>query len=388
MPSTLLVTSALVLGLVLGAGFTLLFFVAAQRGRRVAAVAAPRVPEGVSQVLDAIENAGVVVDPSGNVVKASNAAFTLGLVRDGQVTHEELNALASVVRDTGLPTTREFALRPEQFGELDRHVLARGARLGTRYVLILVEDQTERMRLDEVRRDFIANISHELKTPIGAIALLADALDPAADDPARVRSFAARLDVEAERLTKITADIINLSRLQSAEAIGKPALVNMAEVVRDAVEQNRVVAESHGVEVVSRTVPDAIVIGDKALLVVAVHNLVNNAIAYSPDATRVGVGLVARDGIIEVSVTDQGPGIAEEERERVFERFFRVDQARSRTTGGSGLGLSIVKHTAQNHGGEVRVWSRVGHGSTFTIRLPEAAPDARAQIETTSLEEK
>ncbi|UCR88772.1 sensor histidine kinase [Mycetocola spongiae] len=381
MHSTWLVIAALALGLGLGTGFTLLFILASRRGKRVAAVAAPRVPEGVEQVLDALEGAGIVVDPSGNVVKASNGAYTLGLVRDGVITHGALDDLATVVRDTGETTMGEFDLGGDKFGELDRHLVARGARLGARYILLLVDDRTEGRRLDDVRRDFIANISHELKTPIGAVALLAEALDPAADDPERVRSFATRLELEAERLTKITGDIIELTRLQAADAIGKPDLVDISEVVAAAIDQNRVVAEGHHVDIFARTEKNVVVIGDRALLVVAVHNLIANAITYSPDHTRVGVGVAVREGIVEIAVTDQGPGIAEEERDRIFERFFRVDQARSRHTGGSGLGLSIVKHTVQNHGGEVRVWSRVGQGSTFTIRLPEASADARAQID-------
>lgn len=381
MHSTLLVIAALALGLALGSGLVLLLVAASSRGKRVAAVAAPRVPEGVEEVLEVLESAGIVVDPSGNVAKASRAAYTLGLVRDGLVTHPELDALAREVRDAGEPITREITHRPERFGELDRSLRARGARLGSRYILLLVEDQTEGRRLDEVRRDFIANISHELKTPIGAVALLAEALDPAADSPEQVRRFARRLELEAVRLTKITGDIIDLSRLQAADAIGQPGLVSVPEVVAAAMDQNRVAAEAVGVELSSRLARDATVIGDYALLVVAVDNLVSNAINYSAENTRVGVGVAVREGIVEITVTDQGPGIAEEERERVFERFFRVDQARSRHTGGSGLGLSIVKHTVQNHGGEVKVWSKLGHGSTFTLRLPEASADARAEVE-------
>jgi len=254
------------------------------------------------------------------------------------------------------------------------------ARLGTRFVLLLAEDRTESNRLDEVRRDFIANISHELKTPIASVSLLAEAIDQAADDPERVHRFAGRLTVESSRLAHITSEVIELSRLQARDALRRDELVDVDRIVAAAVDQNRVVAASKGVEVALRAKSRAKVYGDPALMGVAVHNLVANAIAYSSEGGRVGVGVAVRDDTVEISVTDQGIGIAEEDLERVFERFYRVDQARSRNTGGSGLGLSIVKHTVQNHGGDVRVWSKRGRGSTFMIRLPvaEAAPKPTA----------
>jgi len=350
-----------------------LFHYAAQRGRQVAEVVAPTVPDGVSQVLDVLESAGIVIDPSGNVVKASPGALALGLVWDGRLAHPEFDELATRVRETGAPAVADVDVSKGRFGDAVRNLQVRGARLGTRYIVLLAEDHTEAVRLDEVRRDFIANISHELKTPIGAVSLLAEALEPASDDPVQVRKFAARLSAEAQRLSKITAEIIDLSRLQSADALHQPTLVDLERVVAAAVDRNRVAADATGVTLVAKSAKDAYVYGDEALLVVAVHNLISNAIHYSPAGSRVGVGLRHADDAVEVSVTDQGVGIPEEDRERVFERFFRVDEARSRHTGGTGLGLAIVKHTVQNHGGDVRVWSQVDHGSTFTIRLPEAS---------------
>lgn len=381
MDSAWLVLASLALGLFVGAGFASLLYFAAKRGQRVANVVTPRVPDGVSQVLDALESAGIVVDPSGNVIKASPGALAMGLVRDGVLVNEELRSLANEVRDSGESLTRSFDISRGRFGDASVHLDVRCARLGTRFVLLLAQDNTESQRLDEVRRDFIANISHELKTPIGAVGLLAEALEPAADDPEQVRKFAKRLSQEAARLARITREIIDLSRLQAADALHAPELLDVDRIIAQAVDQNRVAAEATGVTLTAGGDKRLQVYGDEALLVVAVHNLIANAITYSPPGGRVGVGVSRSGSLVSIAVTDQGVGIPDEDRDRVFERFFRVDQARSRHTGGTGLGLSIVKHTVQNHGGEVKVWSRVGHGSTFTIRLPEAAtPPATAQI--------
>lgn len=373
MYSAWLVLAALALGLIVGAGFASLLYYAAKRGQRVASVVTPRVPDGVSQVLEALESAGIVVDPSGNVIKASPGALALGLVRDGVLVNEELKLLANEVRDNGAPVTRSIDISRGPFSDATLNLDVRCARLGTRFVLLLAQDHTEAKRLDEVRRDFIANISHELKTPIGAVGLLAEALEPAADDPEQVRKFASRLSTEAARLARITREIIDLSRLQAADALTSPELLDMDSVVAQAVDQSRVAAEATGITLTAGGDKHVQVYGDEALLVVAVQNLIANAITYSPSGGRVGVGVNRADGIVSIAVTDQGLGIPEEDRDRVFERFFRVDQARSRHTGGTGLGLSIVKHTVQNHGGEVKVWSKLGRGSTFTIRLPEAA---------------
>jgi two-component system sensor histidine kinase SenX3 len=228
------------------------------------------------------------------------------------------------------------------------------------------------VRLEQVRRDFVANISHELKTPIGAISVLAEALASAPDDREQVRHFAARLTGEAARLGRLTQDIIDLSKLQAADIVPHAERVSIDDVVAAAIDQNRVLADSRGIELASGKRCRAAVFGDENVLTTAVHNLISNAVRYSPENTRVGIGTRLNDGVVEISVTDQGPGIPPEDQDRVFERFYRVDQARSRATGGTGLGLSIVKHAVQNHGGEVRVWSQPGRGSTFTIRLPEA----------------
>ena len=375
-----LVPLSLAFGVVVGAGITMIVVAAARRGQRAVEVTSQVVPDGVDQVIDALESAGVVLDPSNNVLKASPGALAFGLVWNQALIHPELIALVDKVRRTGDPITEELHLARGPFGEASIYLFVRVARLGARYILLLAEDRTESYRLDEVRRDFIANISHELKTPIGAVGLLAEALSEASDDPDQVRRFAKRLSKESERLARITKEIIELSRLQAEDALGKPDLVDIDQVVAIAIDQNRVAADRHDIRLISGGDAGTEVYGDEALLAVALDNLVSNAIQYSPSGSRVGIGVSNVDGIVEIAVTDQGIGIAEDERDRVFERFFRTDPARSRHTGGSGLGLSIVKHVVQNHGGDVRVWSQHGHGSTFTIRLPEASHAAAASL--------
>ncbi|MCU1598160.1 MAG: two-component sensor histidine kinase [Glaciihabitans sp.] len=370
----------LVSGIVVGSAIVVLIMLAARRGQQAAEVVNTAVPDGVDQVLDALESAGAVLDPSNTVVKASPGALAFGLVWNQALVHPVLIEMVDRVRRTGEPLAEEVQLSRGPMGDAILYLWVRVARLGSRYVMLIAEDRTESYRLDDVRKDFVANISHELKTPIGAVSLLAEALASASDEPEQVRRFAKRLTVEADRLARITQELIQLSRLQAADALTMPTLVDIDAVVSIAIDQNRVAADSHGIQLAVGKKSHAEVYGDEALLVVALHNLIANAIQYSPDSSRIGIGVTESDGIIEIAVTDQGVGIADEERDRVFERFYRSDPARSRNTGGSGLGLAIVKHVAQNHGGDVRVWSQPGNGSTFTIRLPEASPATAASL--------
>ncbi|GAA1727953.1 sensor histidine kinase [Microcella frigidaquae] len=376
MDSALLVPLALALGAVVGGGAVVAVIGAARRGRMAAEVASTSVPDGVDQVIQVLESAGVVLDPSNNVVSASPRAVTLGLVWNRTLVHARLVELVDRARRAGEPITEELELSRGPLGDAALHLSVRAARLGSRYMLLLVEDRTESYRLDAVRRDFVANISHELKTPIGAIGLLGEALGHAADDPVQVRRFAEQLSKESARLASLTQEIIELSRLQAKDALLHPDVVELDQVVAAAIDQNRVLADSRRVALVGGGQKGLRVWGDEAMLITAVHNLVHNAVQYSPSPSRVGIGVTATDDVIEIAVTDQGIGIPEDELDRVFERFFRVDQARSRTTGGTGLGLSIVKHVVQNHGGDVRVWSQPGRGSTFTIRLPRVLEPA------------
>lgn len=378
MESTWLVLLLLALGLIVGAGFVTLLHMAERQGRRAVNVVRPDVPDGIDQVLDALESAGVVLDPSNNVIKTSPGALSMGLVVNQQLVHPELTELVGRVRRTGETLAEDIVLSRGPFGDGSMRFRVRAARLGTRFVLLLAEDRTESFRLDEVRRDFVANISHELKTPIAAVGLLAEALSHACDEPVQVRRFATRLTTESARLGRLTQEIIELSRLQAQDVLAEPEYLSIDDIVTAAVDQNRVVAEMEQITIVIGKKSKAQVYGDEQLLIVAIHNLVANAVHYSGVGSRVGVGVRRNQGVVEVTVTDQGVGIPEADLDRVFERFFRVDSSRSRHTGGTGLGLSIVKHVVQNHGGDIRVWSQSGSGSTFTIRLPEATPPALA----------
>lgn len=372
-----LVPISLAFGIVVGAGIVLLVVLAVGVARRARQLSDVTLPEGVGAVLETLESAGFVVDPSNNVQRASASAIGSGLVAGQHVVHQDVVDLIEEARNSEHPVSRQLVLARSLRQETNLRMLVRAARLGNRYVIVLAEDHTESHRLEEVRRDFVANISHELKTPIGAVGLLAEALESAADDPAQVRHFAGSLTRESLRLGRLTQDIIELSRLQSADPLDGPDLVDVRTVIRAAIERNRVEADARGIEIVTRGGKHAGVVGNEDMLVVAVHNLVANAVHYSPDGSRIGIGATVTDqGVVEIAVTDQGDGIAEADRERIFERFYRVDPARARRTGGTGLGLAIVKHIVQNHGGDIRLWSQLGSGSTFTIRLPEASQAA------------
>jgi two-component system sensor histidine kinase SenX3 len=240
-------------------------------------------------------------------------------------------------------------------------------------ILVLISDESEAKRIDAVRRDFVANVSHELKTPIGALGLLSEAILGAKNQPEEVVRFATKMQNEAKRLTDLVQEIIDLSRLQSSDPLQRAFPVEASDVIKEAISQAQISSESRGIYVETGALQEATVIGDRDQLIAAVHNLVENAINYSPENTKVSVTSKIESGLIEIAVTDQGIGIPETELGRIFERFYRVDPARSRATGGTGLGLSIVKHVALNHGGDVKVWSQVGVGSTFSILLPIAS---------------
>ena len=328
-------------------------------------------PKGAAEVLAVVGRAFVVVDAVDGVVRASPAANAYRLVRGHTVVHKELLDKTAGVRRDGVILEKKLELPRGPLGQGTIIVQVRAAMLGEEYILLLADDRTEITRTEEIRNDFVANVSHELKTPVGAISLLAEALESSADDEEAVRRFAKRMHKESGRLAALVQDIIELSRLQGASVSQEGTAVDINAVIAEAVDRSQLPAESKKIQIVVGERVDATVFGDRDLLVTALRNLIDNAIRYSPENTRVGVGVRAKDGLIAVSVTDQGEGMTPEDQERVFERFYRVDSARSRHTGGTGLGLSIVKHVASNHGGEVTLWSRPGQGSTFTLRLPE-----------------
>lgn len=371
MDSTQLALLALLLGAVIGVGASLLTLIALRARERAAREAAGAVPAGITAVLDAMDDPAAVVDTSGQVIAISPTAPWLGIEKNAPLEHTGLRDLVRAARSGTTETANLRLLRGGMSSE-SRLVAARATRVSERYILLLVRDLSEQERLEQMRHDFIANTSHELKTPVGAVTLLAEAIELAADDPAQVRAFTARLSAEADRLGRLTGRIMNLSRLQAAEELTSVGDVAIDEVVASAIEAHLVQADSAGVELARGGDRGLYVRGDTQILKEAIGNLVANAIAYSPRGSRVGVGVRSTGGVVEIAVTDQGIGIAEADQQRVFERFYRADQARSRRTGGSGLGLSIVKHAVSRHGGEIRLWSQPDRGSTFTVRLPLA----------------
>ncbi len=325
-----------------------------------------------------------VVDRFGDVLLSNPRAEELGVIRNRRLAP---TAWAAAHQVLGYGHSAEVELS-EPEGPPGRTPLAVHATVRLlsdaehRLGVIDATDESERVRLDAARRDFVANISHELKTPVGAMALLAEALLGSAEDPAAVQHFGSQLLGEAIRLGSMVTELIALSRLQGAEKLPELEIVDVDQVITEAVGRCRITAATARIEVTADAPSGLEVHGDRALLVTAVANLIENAIAYSPAGSAVSVSRACRDEHVELSVTDRGIGIAPEHQERVFERFFRVDSARTRATGGTGLGLAIVKHVAANHHGQVRLWSRQDTGSTFTVQLPvhhEEAPEGELQ---------
>ncbi|WP_313814824.1 ATP-binding protein [Glutamicibacter sp.] len=370
-----------VLGLALGIVGVVAFRISQRRAARLPQVDEPVLPEGAAAVLSVIGRAFVILDDVDGVVRANPASYAYGLVRGHTLVHDELLSLVRQVRADGVIAESQYELQRATLGAGQLIVHVRVAPLGDEYILLLADDRTEITRTEAMRNDFVANVSHELKTPVGAISLLAEAISEAADDPQAVLRFSTRMGKESRRLAALVQDIIELSRLQSSDVISHGREFTLDTVIAEAVDRNKLLAEEKGITVsVGGELKDTLH-GDPDLLMTALRNLIDNAIRYSPPNTTVGVGVRQRDGYAQISVTDQGPGISAEDQERIFERFYRVDAARSRQTGGTGLGLSIVKHVLANHGGEVTLWSQPGQGSTFTLRLPMMDEEPALAIE-------
>lgn len=332
-----------------------------------------QLPEILLTVLNSLEAESMILLPGDISLFESDGIASFGLLKNGRVGSEELAALIRVVRRTNEIHRGSLEIARGPIGEGKRELKVSITPLNEDgMVLVLISDESEARRIEAVRRDFVANVSHELKTPIGALGLLSEAILGAKDQPEAVVKFASRMQSEAKRLTELVQEIIDLSRLQSSDPLSKAFPVEVSEIVREAVSQAQINSEARGIYVEVGKIEDETVIGDRDQLIAAVHNLIENAINYSPEDTKVSVVTQRKDNLVEISVSDQGIGIADEEQARIFERFYRVDPARSRETGGTGLGLSIVKHVALNHGGDVRVWSKIGVGSTFTLILPIA----------------
>jgi two-component system sensor histidine kinase SenX3 len=319
--------------------------------------------------LEVLDTAGVVVDSTNQVVDQSSKAKDMGLVEYDKVISPELVELMTKARVTRQSVTEElFFAKNSRSPKL--YISARATLLSEELVILLIEDRTEAKRLDETRRDFVENISHELKTPISAISLLSEALQVAIDDPEQVKKFSKNLHRESKRLGSLVTKIIQLSRIQAGDLKGEIEVFDLGQIVDEAVELNQFLADSKAVKITADTPSGIFVQGDAGLISMAIKNLIENAVLYSENNSNVGVGLSAAEGIAEVAVIDKGIGIPLDQQERIFERFYRVDPSRSRETGGTGLGLSIVKHAANNHGGEVTLFSRPNLGSTFTLRIP------------------
>lgn len=331
----------------------------------------------VSQVLHlAIQGAptGVtVVDQSGDVILSNPAAHEMTIVHDRSI-NPDLWRVAEKVFDDKEERTIDHSISKRRTGNrvLQIRALVKPLTLiDDRFVIIFATDESESARMESARRDFVANVSHELKTPVGGIALLAEALLDSPEDPEHVEYFGSRVQKEAYRMADMVNELIALSKLQGAEALPELEPVSVDSIVNEAIIRNQLTAESHEIQITRGMSVDALVEGDKALLVTAVSNLISNAVHYSPEAMPVSISQKrVNDDVVAIRVTDRGIGIAPEDQARVFERFFRVDKARSRQTGGTGLGLAIVKHVVANHGGNIKLWSRLGTGSTFTIELP------------------
>jgi two-component system sensor histidine kinase SenX3 len=357
------------LGLLLGIGVTLAWRISdRQLGARPEAEELA-VPPGVATVLAVLPSSALVIGEDGAVLQASAPAYALGLVRGNSLYAEELVDLVRQVRRNGEIKQAELEV-PRADGGTPFTVSARVAPLGSRLVLVLVEDRTRERLVEAIRRDFVANVSHELKTPVGAIELLAEAVLEASGDPEAVERFAGRMKLESGRLSRLVQQIIELSRLQSDDPLETPAPTAVDTVVQRALAQSATDAEAREVSLVRRGDPGLLVLGNADQLTVALGNLVANAVAYSPPGATVTVTTGINGALVDLEVADQGIGIPAAELDRIFERFYRVDPARHRSTGGTGLGLSIVKHVAASYGGTVRVASVEGRGSAFTLSLP------------------
>jgi two-component system sensor histidine kinase SenX3 len=328
-------------------------------------------PDLVAEVLELMGSVGIVLEGSNKVVGTNSWAESFGLVARGLLVHAETADLVKRARSGSDIESFEGVLRVGLAQE-KVSVAAKAKLVAGDYVVLVLEDRTSDIRLDKTRRDFIENISHELKTPIGAIALLSEAIQEAGDDQEAVSRFAASLNKESSRLTFLVQDIIKLSRLQSEEVLASAEIVDLNDVLAEAIDRNEQLAASRKIRLVSEQAPQLEVFGNKEMLITAVKNLVENAISYSEPGTSVGIGCSAKESIAEITVTDSGAGISPENQQRIFERFYRADPSRSRETGGTGLGLSIVKHVAKIHRGEIKLFSQVGVGSTFTLRVPLA----------------
>ena len=322
------------------------------------------------KLIQSLPDIVIWVDRENKIKYASDVALSLNIARDEKIQIPELENLISAAREIDDPIVKKVkAKRPLGIAKLNLDTWI--TRLERGEVLLWAQNNSVISRVEDVRRDFVANISHELKTPVGALSLLSEAIEEAGQDSEAIQKFAKRIGPETKRLTNVIRDIIDLSQVQSDDPLASPNAVEIDKVINDAIDAVQLLADLHSIEIIQVNAPEVKIVGDEYQLVMAIRNLLSNAITFSPVNSRITVGANLKNGVVEITVSDQGIGISLENQSRIFERFYRVDPARSRSTGGTGLGLAIVKHVCENHGGEVSLWSVQGQGSTFTLKFPQ-----------------
>ncbi len=324
----------------------------------------------ILKLIQSLPDIVIWVDGDNKIKYASEVALNLNIAREDKIQIEALETLISMARKIDEPLIKKVkAKRPLGIAKLNLDTWV--MRLERGEVLLWAQNNSVVSRVETMRRDFVANISHELKTPVGALSLLAEAIEESGKDSESIQKFAKRIGPETKRLTNVIRDIIDLSQVQSDDPLASANPVEVDRVINDAVDAVQLLADLNSVEISQVSEPNIKIVGDEYQLIMAIRNLLTNAITFSPANSRITVGAKLKDGVVEITVSDQGIGISLEDQSRIFERFYRVDPARSRTTGGTGLGLAIVKHVCENHGGEVSVWSVPGQGSTFTMKFPQ-----------------
>lgn len=331
----------------------------------------------LATALDNINEGIAVCDAKGTVVFRNASAKTFATSRHSEVLVEA--ALEELLAEAlkGKTAQREIQL----YGPPDQTLLLQtfpliSSSAEASFAVAVIDDISHRQRLDIIRRDLVTNIGHELRTPVGALSVLADAMEDE-DDPEVLISLSQSIGKESMRLTHIVEDLLELSRLEQSQE-SNLAPVILQDVVRRAVNRISGAAQQHDTEIqIDMTEEPVCVWGDSFQLTSATFNLLDNALKYSPPSSRLSVDLLYKGSWAEIVVADEGVGIPRRDHDRVFERFYRVDRSRSSAMG-SGLGLAVVRHVAQQHEGEVTLQSEEGLGSTFSIRLPIHAEVQRA----------
>ena len=363
----------IILGMLLGAllgGTTIYFLVKAKNKPEQQNPTSNSSRNLILKLIQSLPDIVIWVDGDNEIKYASEVALNLNIAREDKIQIEALETLISMARKIDEPLIKKVkAKRPLGIAKLNLDTWV--MRLERGEVLLWAQNNSVVSRVETMRRDFVANISHELKTPVGALSLLAEAIEESGKDSESIQKFAKRIGPETKRLTNVIRDIIDLSQVQSDDPLASANPVEVDKVINDAVDAVQLLADLNNVEIAQVNEPDVKIVGDEYQLVMAIRNLLTNAITFSPASSRITVGAKLKDGVVEITVSDQGIGISLENQSRIFERFYRVDPARSRSTGGTGLGLAIVKHVCENHGGEVSVWSVPGQGSTFTMKFPQ-----------------